>query len=53
MKTYTITELTADEVNIIGLGLQEIPFKLSSPLLQKIQTQLKEQDKPAEESQSA
>jgi hypothetical protein len=51
--TFTITDLSVDEVNLILAGLQEIPVaaKITSPLTQKVKTQAEEQLKIYQESQ--
>ena len=45
-------ELTVDEVNLILTALQELPYKVAAPLIQKISTegqkQFEEQQKPRE-----
>jgi hypothetical protein len=46
---YTIT-LTDVEVEIIGKGLQELPFKYALPVIQKLQKQCQEQGEKAEET---
>jgi hypothetical protein len=47
MKTFTI-EVTADEVNLIGAGLAEMPMKLALPLVKKLQEQVSKQEKTSE-----
>jgi hypothetical protein len=51
--TFTITDLSVDEVNLILAGLQEIPVaaKITSPLTQKVKEQAEEQLKIYQESQ--
>lgn len=40
---YVLT-LTLQEIQTLGTGLGELPFKQSAPLITKIQTQIKEQE---------
>jgi hypothetical protein len=51
-KTFTLT-VTAQDLNVISAGLDELPRKASEPLVQKFQKQLIQQmqpeAKPAEE----
>ena len=35
--------VTDQEVNLIGAGLQELPFKVAAPLIQKLQQQVSTQ----------
>jgi len=51
--TFTITDLSVDEVNLILAGLQEIPVaaKITSPLTQKVKEQAEQQLKIYQESQ--
>ena len=46
-----LDELTLQEIQAIVYGLQEtpMPYKLSAPLLQKIEKQVNDQMKPPEE----
>lgn len=48
---FTLTGLTEQDVNIIGAGLQELPFKVAAPLIQKLQQQVTEQSQPAKEGE--
>lgn len=41
--TFTFTDITMDEANLILAGLQELPAKVANPLTQKIQLQAKSQ----------
>jgi hypothetical protein len=41
--TFTFTDITMDEANLILAGLQELPAKVANPLTQKIQIQAKSQ----------
>ena len=41
--TFTFTNITMDEANLILAGLQELPAKVANPLTQKIQVQAKSQ----------
>lgn len=38
-------ELTEQELQIVGLGLGELPFKISNPVYQNIQKQLNDANK--------
>jgi hypothetical protein len=51
--TFTITDLSVDEVNLLLAGLQEIPVaaKITGPLTQKVKAQAEEQLKTYQESQ--
>jgi len=51
--TFTITDLTVDEINIILAGLQEVPVaaKISNPLTQKIRQQAEAQVQEFQKSQ--
>ena len=40
--SYTLT-LTPAEIDIVGTGLQEMPFKTASPLIQRILQQIQAQ----------
>jgi len=42
-QTFTFTDITMDEANLILAGLQELPAKVANPLTQKIQIQAKSQ----------
>lgn len=37
--TFTFTDISFDEANIILAGLQELPAKVANPLTQKLQAQ--------------
>jgi hypothetical protein len=41
-----LLELNENELKIIAAGLQELPFKLSNPVLKNIQAQYDEANKP-------
>jgi hypothetical protein len=41
--TFTFSDITMDEANLILAGLQELPAKVANPLTQKIQLQAKSQ----------
>lgn len=43
MTTFTFTDLTIDEANLLLAGLQEMPAKVANPLTQKLQQQAKSQ----------
>jgi hypothetical protein len=43
-----IFKLTPDEANIVGMALGELPYKISAPVIAKLQAQAAEQEKPAE-----
>lgn len=45
-KTFTL-KVTEQELNVISEGLQSQPFKIVFPLMQKLQAQILEQNKPA------
>lgn len=49
--TFTFTDLSMDEANLILAGLQELPAKVANPLTQKLQkqaqSQLPKDDAPA------
>jgi hypothetical protein len=47
MRTYDLTNLTPQDVQIIGAGLSELPHKVVAGLLGKIQAQVSEQDEAA------
>ncbi|MDR3736090.1 MAG: hypothetical protein P4L10_11205 [Acidobacteriaceae bacterium] len=47
MPTYTLV-LTQEQLNILGAGLGELPFKVSAPVAQEINRQIAEAMKPAE-----
>lgn len=42
--------VTEAEVNLIGQVLQEAPFKIVAPLIQKLQQQVNEQNAPNPDS---
>ena len=44
---FTLTALTDQDINVIGVALQEVPFKLAAPLIAKLQAQVNEQQKVA------
>ncbi len=44
--TYTV-KVTEADLRVIAAALQELPYKLSAPLLAALQAQVNEQDKPA------
>jgi hypothetical protein len=41
--TFTLSELTLDDVNVILAALQEVPAKICNPLSQKIRAQAEAQ----------
>lgn len=41
--TFTLSELTVDEVNMILAGLQELPAKICNPLTAKLRGQAEAQ----------
>lgn len=43
-------DVTVDEANLIVQALAELPFKISQPLIQKLQTQGKAQLEQAKQS---
>lgn len=45
-KTFTLT-VTAQDLNVLSAGLDELPRKVSEPLVQKFQKQLIPQMQPA------
>lgn len=45
MLSEYILKLTSQELQILGLALGELPFKQSAPLINKLQTQIQEQEK--------
>ncbi len=42
---FTLT-LTPQQLDMIGGGLAELPFKISAPLIQEINRQIAEQTRP-------
>ena len=46
MKTYALN-LTQQDIATIAKGLAELPFKISAPLLTKIDAMIADQDRPA------
>lgn len=49
---YCIT-LTQEELNILSAALVELPFKMSAPLISKINKQLSEQNQNRESTEKA
>lgn len=47
--TFTFTDISFDEANIILAGLQELPAKVANPLTQKLQAQAQGQMPKAED----
>ena len=45
--TYKI-ELTEQDLQVLNMGIGEIPFKLAAPLVDKLNQQIAEQQKPKE-----
>jgi hypothetical protein len=41
--TFTFTDISMDEANLILAGLQELPAKVANPLTQKLQQQAQSQ----------
>lgn len=41
---YSLTELTGEEVKVIGAALGRLPYEVVHPLLAKLQTQLSAQE---------
>jgi hypothetical protein len=41
--TFTFTDLSLEEANLILAGLQELPAKIANPLTQKLQQQAQSQ----------
>lgn len=41
--TFTFSDLTLEEANMILAGLQELPAKIANPLTQKLQQQAQSQ----------
>ena len=50
--TFTFTDLSLEEANLILAGLQELPAKIANPLTQKLQQQAQSQ-LPKEEAPAA
>ena len=46
--TFTFTDISLDEANILLAGLQELPAKVANPLTQKLQQQAQGQMPTAE-----
>jgi hypothetical protein len=46
--TFTFTDISFDEANMILAGLQELPAKVANPLTQKLQSQAQGQMPKAE-----
>ena len=46
--TFTFTDISLDEANMLLAGLQELPAKIANPLTQKLQTQAQGQMPKAE-----
>lgn len=42
-QTFTFTDLSLEEANMLLAGLQELPAKLANPLTQKLQAQAQSQ----------
>ena len=53
MTTFTFSDITMDEANLILAALQELPAKVANPLTQKLQqqaqSQLPKEEAPAQE----
>lgn len=47
-RTFTLT-VTAGELGVIGMGLDQVPYRLAAPVITKLQAQIAEQEKPAPE----
>lgn len=45
--TYTLKDLTAEEMNVLGAGLCELPLKVSGALFAKVKQQAQTQEVPA------
>lgn len=47
-----ILKLTQKDLDILNLSLQEMPYKMAAPLINKINIQIKEQNITNEQSES-
>ena len=46
--TYTLTEITSADLQVLAEALGNLPFKVAAPLFNKLQAQIGEQDKNPE-----